>query len=443
MISLTLNTDDSIQLSMLEHLKKQQIKIVDVVCGNLYILLQEELVFNCHNILKNYVNDFIDEYWILEMYSYMQSYMQFLTKKPVKVLSYVWDVDIIDTYVSKMPDEFNTLTLNSDQNNDLINIIVYEPNMSIHKNSLIPLLIADEYNRKYKNVNKVYMFNGSQVKNLNEKFLKHLDIVKEFKLEIYNRIIMPETLYLIHKNNAHKCIILSHTHLNNLNFLHLELFYMGYPIVHNCEPFKENGLYYSDFDLDKAINCIDNARYHYHRDIKNNTKNILNFFSPRNHTRMEDWIMNIKEILNLGDDYYDFFLKNKVVTLDEKKNDNKDNTNMYIVNNEKKMFYRGNGVILIYDIDNNEENDHIKDVIGRFKFSKIIINNNKEKLTSGLDENIKKCKYKSGILIYTSMIKKYYSIILSNMKTKNEFKYIDVFENVPYKHFYNSYKTCN
>ena len=75
MISLTLSTEDENQLNILKYIKQENIKLIDVICGNLFTLLQEEIVFNVHDILKNYINEYIDEYWVLEMYSYMKEYI--------------------------------------------------------------------------------------------------------------------------------------------------------------------------------------------------------------------------------------------------------------------------------------------------------------------------------------------------------------------------------
>ena len=53
---------------------------------------------------------------------------------------------------------------------------------------------------------------------------------------------------------------------NELNFLNLEAFHLNIPIIHNCKPFMENGLYYSDNDE----TCEYNKAVEYLYKISNN-----------------------------------------------------------------------------------------------------------------------------------------------------------------------------
>lgn len=251
MVSLTLS--DTINKDILQKIKNNNVKLIDILCGNLYILLQEEFVFNTHNIMKNYNNSYIDEVWVLEMYGYSQSYLDLVYNVPVKILPYVWDVDVIKSYIKK-----ENIQLKNKSNNEKVNICIYEPNMSIHKNAFVPLLIAERFYKKYPNrLNKIYVF--CKEKFDSNGYFERMSILKDGKVETYSRIIMPYSLNIIQANNDFKTIVLSYTMMNNLNFLHLELFYLGRQIVHNCEPFN-NGLLYDSFDVCKAVDLLEKAR---------------------------------------------------------------------------------------------------------------------------------------------------------------------------------------
>ena len=398
MISLTLQPSDENQKQILEFLKTNNVKIVDVICGNLFTLLQEEFVFDVHHIIKNYVNEYVNEYWILEMYDYMKDFIKILTKKPVYTLSYVWDNDIITKYIDKISTELETNKIICENNNNKINIIIYEPNMSIHKNSLIPLLIAETYYTKYKCVNKVYIFNGTKIKENNYSFLSTLNIMKDNKLETHGRIIMPDTLNIIQKNNNFKNVVLSYTHLNNLNFLHLELFTMGYPIVHNCQPFQDNELYYTDFDFQNAVECIEKARIHHTSSyIKTITKRCLEAFSSANVYRQMNWNTNLHRLcdINIED-------KQKCIPI--------------------KRFYNGEGVIIVDDCI-----DEIITIIKHFNFS--------YELTNEIDTT--KSRFKSGIYVFKRDIISQESYILDNIYKKQCYDYHDVFHNIVYNKFIN------
>lgn len=287
MVSLTLSTE--LNQQYLSLIKEHNVRLIDVLCGNLYVLLQEEFVFEKHNIMKNYKNPYIDEVWVLEMYEYAKKYLELVYDVPVKVLPYVWDTDVIKTYLKK-----ENIQLKREHNSDKINICIYEPNMSIHKNSLIPLLIAEKFYKKYPDrLHKVYLF--CKEKLTENGYYEKMSIFTDKKVEMFGRVIMPFTLKLIDENNTYKTIVLSYTMMNNLNFLHLELFYLGRQIVHNCEPF-DNGLKYDSFDMHAAVDLLETARTT--KVDKRKCVDIICKFNPKNEAIQNKWKEHIDTLLN-------------------------------------------------------------------------------------------------------------------------------------------------
>lgn len=286
-LSLTLNPTN--EMEILKTMKKNNIKLIDVLCGNLYILLQEEFTFGVHNIMKNYRNEHIDEVWVLEMYAYAQNFLQMVYDKPVKVLKYVWGPDIIQKYISLN----NIDPVPKELKNNKINICIYEANMSLHKNAFIPLLIAENFLKRFPNrLNKCYMFCKENMKN--NGFYEKLELCKQGKFEYHSRMIMPTTIHTLNKSTGFKTVVLSNTMLNNLNFLHLELLYMGIPIVHNCLPFN-NGLYYDSFKLNDAVDLLEKARIE-QVDTKLNGE-IINRFHYDNKTIQTNWFSEMKYLI--------------------------------------------------------------------------------------------------------------------------------------------------
>lgn len=288
MVSLIISRD--INPRAIETVKKHNIKLIEVVCGNLFILLQEEYVFNHHHIMKNLVNPDVDEVWVLEMYAYATNFLEFAYKKPVKLLPYVWDTDIIKNYI-----QTNNVKLNKSSNTEKMNICIYEPNMSIHKNAFIPLLIAERYYEKYgEKLNKVFLF----CKETMEKngYIENLRIFKEGKLESHGRVILPASLSLIQDANPYKTVVLSYNILNNLNFLHLELMYLGVNVVHNCKPFN-NGFYFDNDGLHEAVELLDKARVS-DANIELNVESIYKF-NVNNKSIQSGWSERINTCLSL------------------------------------------------------------------------------------------------------------------------------------------------
>lgn len=267
-------------------LRHKHLKIVNFVCGNVYILHQEEFVFNVHHIIEHYQQEYTHLNWLMEMYDYQQDYLTMICDRPTKISPYVWDPDIIEHYVQS-----HKLNISSVDEiaSEKINIIIFEPNMSIHKNSLIPLLICESYEKKYPDrINRVYFFCGDKVAQHNQTILSHLVLHKNKKIEIHGRIIMPYVINLIRNNNTHMNIVLSHTFMNRLNFLHLELMYLGIPIVHNCEPFRNNGMYFEDNQFYKAVDIIENTRRTFDaQKYRKQCSTIISHYASSNPERIE------------------------------------------------------------------------------------------------------------------------------------------------------------
>ena len=241
--------------NFLLNLKKNNIKIINQLGGNHFILMQEDIIFNQHNIIENIFLNYTDEIWLLPMYSFAKSFLETLTKVPVTVVPYVWDTDIIDKYMEQTKLDFSYKPINQLSN---INILIAEPNLSIHKNCMIPLTIAEHLFMKAPNsINEVITLCKRDNSNFNH-FIQKLSLNDHKKISLHQRMILPIVLHELKKQNK-MTVTISHQILNDLNFLHLELFYLGYPVIHNCETFKNTGYYYNDHNIHDGYNAISDA----------------------------------------------------------------------------------------------------------------------------------------------------------------------------------------
>lgn len=291
-VSLILSCVSSIDKVYINYIKSNSIKLVNLICGNVFTLYQEEIVFDVHNIISSHVNacEFVDEIWTLEMYDYSKDFLSLFFRKPVRILPYVWNNYVINKYI-----EENNMKLkqHDELDNRLINILIFEPNMSIHKNVLIPLIICEDYYRKFKRrLHKIFVYASisTQIKNK----IAHYDIVKDGKVDFYQRTITPDVLYSLNTQIPCKNVVLSYNHLNNLNFIHLEMISLGVPIVHNCKPFVTNGLYYDSYSITDATKLIEKARI----EVGVDNMKLITHFSSENKYRVNRWTEMVTSIVH-------------------------------------------------------------------------------------------------------------------------------------------------
>tara|TARA_B100000963_G_C22609891_1_gene664364 strand:+ start:4 stop:1098 length:1095 start_codon:yes stop_codon:yes gene_type:complete len=98
-------------------------------------------------------------------------------------------------------------------------------------------------------------------------------------------------------NLGKKYTVLSSNIRNGLNFLHLECFKLGVPIIHNCKPFQTSGLYFQEDDnCDDYPSAVKHLLSVYNNTYTQNGNDILNSYNPYNSKNMDGYKELIESI---------------------------------------------------------------------------------------------------------------------------------------------------
>jgi hypothetical protein len=238
---------------IIKQLRNMHVKIIMYQCGNTYILESERILYDRkNNIIRTYdvENEYqlYDKIWsIPQMYNTNKYYWETIYRCECIEVPFVWSNNAI-ILSQRIGTEKDFLYK---KKAEIKNIAILEPNMSIMKSAFPPLLICENSYRSEKKklinhvfINNVYDNAGKTVINesgLNE-FISRLDLQKDKKLSIEERY---NTLFFM-SNFAD--IVVSHQWENNLNYLYLDLAWMGWPIIHNGSLCKDIGYYYEGFN---------------------------------------------------------------------------------------------------------------------------------------------------------------------------------------------------
>ena len=245
---------------ILKCLKNTGIKNISYVCGNTYLVDSERILYSQHKNRNIHFYDEIDydQIWIIPQgYKQNKCYYEILTKKQCIQAPFIW---------SPMSIKLTSKVLNLDDENKLLyskkksHIGIFEPNLSIIKWALPCLLIAENTHCLYKNIEHVYVTNlnkdSSDINYFNMKqfnnICSNLQLFKEKKISSESRY---NTLEFMSK---HCDIAISHQWENPLNYLYLELAWMGWPILHNAHLCKDVGYYYEEFNYIEASELLNN-----------------------------------------------------------------------------------------------------------------------------------------------------------------------------------------
>jgi hypothetical protein len=244
---------------IISHLKNMNTKFIYYNVGNEYIIDTESILYNNNKSNTfNYENTKYDQIWLIpQMVNTNKHYLELLYKSKTIEVPFIWSSKSIT---------FSALISNAKDENELLYkrkntiVAVFEPNLSIMKWCLPSLLICEKYNKEKNNkIERVHLNNTTDkdgtsfnMEKLNQ-LVFNLDIAKAGKVSIETRF---NTLQFM---KIYADFVVSHQIENNLNYLWLELAWMGWPVIHNGSLCKDVGYYYEGFDFDMAVNVLNDA----------------------------------------------------------------------------------------------------------------------------------------------------------------------------------------
>ena len=296
-VSALLTSSDEKNAIFLQNAKNVGVKFVNLICGNIFYLYQEEIIFDVHHILKSNVNRFIDEVWVLPMYTYSIDMLETLFKKPVKIAPYIWNSDILHhTWKDKsLPFYDSTVTPN-----DQLTVITAEPNMSVHKNAFVPIMITESYFTKFNSKLKSMCILCGKKLHL-QNLHPYMNFMKQGKLELYDRMPFVDILHQLKTNKMQFPSIVSHQYLNDLNFVHFETLYLGWPLIHNCDRLINVGYFYNNDNVNEASALMEYARLNHgrnHNRYMERVEEFLETYNPQNKKVSEIYTNLINSLLS-------------------------------------------------------------------------------------------------------------------------------------------------
>lgn len=277
------------------------LKIITYQCGNNYINDMEDILFKPrtnHNTLAK-IDTAIDAVWYVPQQKFNNhDYYKILLRRNPKAIPFVWDPMFIDEHVrltSQASPEKNT---HYDNEGFAKRVSMFEPNINVVKYSM-PCILATEqaYRKRPDLISFMYASNTDKLVDINlfKSMMNQLDIVKDSKAQFTSRY--P----IVHYLESRTDIVISHQWGNPLNYLYLDVMYLGYPLVHNAELIADLGYYYEGFNLDDAADQIINAAENHDKNLEQYKKDSLEKifrYMPENKKLQEEYTMLLHSLFD-------------------------------------------------------------------------------------------------------------------------------------------------
>lgn len=192
-----------------------------------------------------------NEVWTWDFLSKTKTYLSATFSCKVRLMPFIWDPKFISNDISDLKKRGKSPFYDSTRDNT---VCIFEKNKYAHATCIVPLAICEILNQE----------NAKIIKKISITNCENLKKNKHFSELVANLSVCKEkgkTFFNNSWNNIQalsrwgKSIILYNSE-GELTSDHLELLYLGYPIIHNAEKIKEYGFYYNEKTLENAANQL-------------------------------------------------------------------------------------------------------------------------------------------------------------------------------------------
>lgn len=269
------------------------LKYVAYKCGNEIFTDMETIIHGSHEKRAEIFNKLPfpaipDQIWsIPQMENTNLDYYSFMHhQNNATVVPFIWDPVVVESYAKTHGyEDWNGFKAKS--------IGVMEPNLSIMKNVLPPIMFLDRYLTSGHEYSAAYLFSTRKF-GTNERLLK---ILKESKSGLIGKVTAEDrlpTALVLHK---YIDLVLSWQLENNLNYLYFDVAWMGYPVVHNAKFCQDIGYYYPDQQAQAAADQMHYAFTHHDTSYKQEQRNKINRFTRQNPRLLEQYKRLTEDVL--------------------------------------------------------------------------------------------------------------------------------------------------
>lgn len=274
-VKLYIEIGMSIDSNMRKFLKMCGARIAKLYLGNILNIDIETPIFYPSMHFAHHVIGELDDIWVSPHYKQHSEYAQSLNHIPIggnSVVPYVWDPQILTGGGER---NFQWKPAGS---TDKEVFLILEPNISFQKCSLVPLMILEAWFRKNPSWNgEVVIINGERLLMIpffKETIWNTLEIVKAGRVKMRARM---DILTLLKEFPS--AVPICHQINNEYNYMVLEYFSAGYPVLHNASDWKDYGYYYANSDISAAAEQVEKIR----------KGHVENFYVYKSHARSLMW----------------------------------------------------------------------------------------------------------------------------------------------------------
>ncbi|APA86518.1 DUF2827 domain-containing protein [Paraburkholderia sprentiae WSM5005] len=272
-----------LDVEWLDYARAQGKKVVFFCCGQPYVGLIEPSVFQRDGYFSRATR--CDEIWVLGKDRALMPMLRTLHRCPVFEVPFLWDSTFIEQRIAAVEQVglkfgYQSRSALGESVRRSLRVAVFEPNISVVKCCVIPMLIGEAAFRAEPDaVKSLHLLNSVQMRD-HPSFsflLGSMDLHRQERVRLDGRHDFAGFM------SQHADAVIAHHWQNDQNILYLDALYGGYPLIHNSPWLEGYGYYYPDSDIETGAAQLLRARQHdtHHKYYLQRTRSFLASLSPR------------------------------------------------------------------------------------------------------------------------------------------------------------------
>lgn len=286
-------------------IKYRNVKIVSYICGCPFVMDGEHIIYNKEEVDVKFYNsrksmDHFDCMWIIpqnEKTSLEYSKVFFSCDKAT-VVPFVWDPCISGKYIKRLNlEEYNLFR-------PIEKVAIMEPNLSIIKNSLIPILLCENYVQQGGKLKFVFMVCADKMGA--NKTLVH--VINDTKLMKQKKISIEHRHATLGFLNRYADAVICFQMGNPLNYLYLDAAWWGFPVIHNAHLCQDVGYYYPEFGLQQGSQQLKRVieEHPFDPTYKEKMRKTIARYTTKNPQLIEDYRRLFMNVINDRFEKFDY-----------------------------------------------------------------------------------------------------------------------------------------
>ncbi|RKT13470.1 uncharacterized protein DUF2827 [Paraburkholderia sp. RAU2J] len=271
-----------LDVEWLDYARAQGKKVVFFCCGQPYVGLIEPSVFQRDGYFSRATR--CDEIWILGKDRALIPMMRALHRCPVIEVPFLWDSTFIEQRIAAVEKAglqfgYESGSVLGESMRRSLRVAVFEPNISVVKCCVIPMLIGEAaFRAEPEAVKSLHVLNSVQMRE-HPSFsflLNSMDLHRQERVRLDGRHDFAG--FMSQSADA----VIAHHWQNDQNILYLDALYGGYPLIHNSPWLGDYGYYYPDSDIEAGAAQLLRARSHdaHHKYYLQRSRSFLASLSP-------------------------------------------------------------------------------------------------------------------------------------------------------------------